>query len=191
MTSPRRRRDEPAAASTAPRAWLSAQRPSARPPVQARAVSPMVGTRMTAVMAPPAAATQRPQGRSTAKTPNTTPSCCRKPITRSVANVVPNTLNTPARTHRLPGPYRCRKSRLGISPWSTSSGKTSMKPSSMGGPGARHSSISGSTQASTTTPSGSTQGRAQRRFGDGSAGGTCGTSCVTVLPATSSTGWAG
>ena len=66
-----------------------------------------------------------------------------------------------------------------------------MKPSSIGGPGARHSSISGSKEASATTPNGSSQGRARQRAGDGWVGGTCGASRVAVLLTTSSTGWAG
>ena len=49
---------------------LSDQSPSATPPVHASAVSPIGGTTIMAAVAPPAAATQRPQGRSRARMPN-------------------------------------------------------------------------------------------------------------------------
>ena len=56
-----------------------------------------------------------------------------------------------ASTQRPPGPYRCRKSRFGTWPRSTSSGNTSMNPSSIGGPGARQSAGNGRRQTATTT----------------------------------------
>jgi hypothetical protein len=50
------------------------------------------------------------------------------------ASEVPTTSYTTARTQRLPGPYRWRKSRWGTSPARIRSGKVSMKPSSIGEP---------------------------------------------------------
>ena len=57
-----------------------------------------------------------------------------------------------ARTHRLPGPYRWRKSRFGMSPCRSRSGKTSMKPSSIGGPWVRSRPRRGTSSASATMP---------------------------------------
>ena len=112
----------------------SPQIPLAIAPFHAIAVSPSGEIRMTTEVSAAAVAMRRPHGRSSANMPNATAQCCARPTSRSLVSVVPNTLYTAASNHSDPGPYRCRKSRCGSRPWSSCSGKASMKPSSIGGP---------------------------------------------------------
>ena len=67
-------------------------------------MSPIGGTMSNSAARAHRVAAVRPQRHAKAKIPNTTPICCASATSRSDVSDVPNTLNTPASTQRLPVP---------------------------------------------------------------------------------------
>ena len=108
------------------------------PPFQANACIPTGVKTKTSEKRPTRVESFLPHGRVSTINPVTIKRFCNSPKDRSAVRLMPKTCIHEDRRWSDPGPYKCRKSMLAISPLMTRSGKTSMKPSSIDEPTARY-----------------------------------------------------